>query len=220
MGEKFNIREYLSINEKIRISLSSSRKTLHAETDILEIIDNQTILVCNPKIDGLHYEPVKNKEFQAEVEKKNAVVCRFTVMFLDESLIKQKRYFKMKCFEDFKLIHLRSYFRLEIFSEVYVYVSSLSQNLEKQKAELVDISGGGLGIISEDVFKIDEKVTCNFDLEGESFDIKGSIRTIKKDAYSSSKKNIGIMFDELDIKGEKRLLSVINKMQRKLIKKG
>lgn len=88
----------------------------------------------------------------------------------------------------------------------------------KEKFETLDLSGGGIRIVSKNQHEIGEEVKGAFKISSVWVDFKGEVLRVDKNDNGSF--NIGIKFLELDSATQSRIVSYVFEIERNLIKKG
>ncbi|MDK2798562.1 MAG: hypothetical protein PWP27_114 [Clostridiales bacterium] len=216
LGNKFELIVYNTSGEETKPSYVSQLE---------EVIDSKTILISAPifereiipipiatkiKIIFLHDKGlfsfkglVKGRE-----KRDNLILLRVTVI------------------SDFIKIQRREYFRLNWIMPVKIkkVQASVSSN-ESQKEDFYevitkDISGGGVGLISNHFFSVNDIVELHLDLENKKICTRGKIVRSAVYDQDSSKYDIGIVYKGINMKDRDAIIKFIFDKQIKMIQKG
>lgn len=113
------------------------------------------------------------------------------------------------------MINRRKFFRCSIkgFKEAIMILPAKQDRI--YKITLRNLSGNGLLFVSKETFMVSEFLTYTFkfDLEDESFELKGCI--VRKSAGEDRYNKYGVKLLPLSVKEESKLIGVINRYQTK-----
>lgn len=115
----------------------------------------------------------------------------------------------------------RNYFRLPIFKEVKVEVLSENSDESVQNTEvLYDISGGGVGILTDTKYKVGQKVNLTIPLSKKYYVIKAEVVRSIQSTKGIKNYSVGFKFIDIDKRIKSEVVSFIFKKQREKMKKG
>ncbi len=222
MDSKFSLRDYLSIGDIVSIKLSKKKNVeILAKSEIFYLMEPQSILLSEPLLNGVVFEPVLKKPYTMSVYKAEVGRHVFEGLFVKEKHVRDNRFFVVKVGTDIKLEQRRQYFRLPIFIDIPVNIFEKSGDnlIERGQGLLVNISAGGIAFISGDKFRIGDIYNFSFEIEGSTFMLKGKVLRERQSENYVTKSIISVMFVDIDNVKIRKLTGVINVMQIRQLKK-
>lgn len=222
MAEKFSIREYLAIGDIVQITLSSKgARKITAKTEIYNLMESKRLLLSQPLIDGVIFEPTLEKTYDMLCYKNDLGEYSFRATFVKEEIVNGKKFFIVEAKSSFTLRQRREYYRHSIYIDVDVKVFEKSGDnfIERGIVRLLNISGGGLGLESYFELVTDNIYYFEFELENQKFFIPAQVVRHRKIEGSKKRLELGVMFVNIDNSERRRIVGVVNFAQIKQLKK-
>jgi len=90
--------------------------------------------------------------------------------------------------------------------------------VERVPFDTLDLSGGGIRVVTNNPYEIDEFVEGEFQISGKMVKFKGEVTRNEKNA--SNRFEVGIRFIDLDSNTQSEIVAYVFEIERNLIKKG
>jgi c-di-GMP-binding flagellar brake protein YcgR len=219
-GVLMDNRDKLSLLEKIEIEVSGKDKIETYYSRVEEIKDDSsTYLIMRPVSKGSYTYLFPGQELRVIFYRKDAKY------FFDAIVLKGAKEVKGNFVEigkvsDIQKLQRRDYFRLDIVVPVEVIIYDSDKNETKIRANTIDISGGGLKILSKYSLKESSNVDIKIQIpkiNRKKIDAK-VIRTIKslnsEDMYETA-----LEYGDIGINTRQEIISYIFSKQREILKK-
>lgn len=121
---------------------------------------------------------------------------------------------------DFKRIQRRSYFRLKVTMPLNFELKS-GEPQEKYNGFILDISGGGMRILTDKELHLRESIICSFDIpEQGTVSVSGKVVRVLRAHDESYSYDIGLSFDDSQDYTQEKIIKYVFDQQRKLRKMG
>lgn len=121
---------------------------------------------------------------------------------------------RVKRVSNIKKIQRRNFFRLETALDVTI---RKIDDIIVEKVKTIDISGGGMRIISNQKFEINDIVKINFNINNKEYEFDSKVVKTNED---KDRKEVSLQFIEILEKDRNEIIKYIFDKQREGIKKG
>lgn len=214
-----NVLEGLKIGEKLEIEpIRSKKNTVLTSTITSQLIDkkDKKLYISNPIKRGISYPLYRGQQIKIIFYRDEKGIYSFLGEVIQRIDIKFPIYIvKPLSFEE--KIQRRFYYRLRILTKVLI--KNLNENTWVEGLTK-DLSGGGLKIVTNKIFKLGEKVECIISLdENERVDVVGEVVREARD-FTTNEYEIGIKFIDISETARNEIIAFIFKKQRELRQKG
>ncbi len=209
----------INVGEKIEILLDKGKKNERFFSKIEAMQDDETFTISRPvnkrgfahiskgqPINIIYFRKESAYAFDAEVN--DMIESGKTITFIVSATSKKYK------------LQRRDYFRLPIMVTAMVSFEFQGENMT-EIFDTVDISGGGLKIMSLRKMKMGSKVELFIRIRGiESEKITGTVVRCMHSAKVSELYDIGIQFTDIKFKVRQAIIRYVFRKQRELIRRG
>jgi len=237
--------KYLNVADELDIMIFKNDGTsLTLKSFVYEVSNDEHIVIANPINEGNYFPLEKQYEyyFRFFIENIGMYLFKGTVMgriqfdnlpsaivklSSDIKKIQRRRFFRVKLISTGNFIEERviSETELDIMREKlkskYKNVQDIQLEetiIDKMPFDSLDISGGGLRVLTKMKFEVGDLVKGEFYIAGSLVDFKGEVTRVDK--KESNRYEVGIRFLELDENTQGKIVAYVFEIERNLIKKG
>lgn len=213
-------RDKLSLLEKIEIEIGGKSKVETYYSRVEEIKDDSlTYVIMRPIAKGSYTYLFPGQELRVIFYRKDAKYYFDAIVLKGTQNIKDN-FIEIGMVSEIQKLQRRNYFRLDTVVPVEVTIYDSDKNERTITANTIDISGGGLKILSK--YSLEEGSNVDIKMQIPKIDTKKIdakvIRTIKslnnQDMYE-----IALEYADIDINTRQDIISYIFSKQREILKK-
>ena len=218
-----NNKENLKVGEKIELEINKGSESGQYLSKIEDIIDEKTFIITGPMggeqltylsvgetVKVIYYRKDAMYYFEAEVKER----------IRNGKSLSAKLYAKTDRYK----LQRRNYYRLGIMVPVKITIPKSSEyNTEEiiKKFDTIDISGGGISILSNFTIQVGRMVKLSINTMGMEHEvIDGKVIRCIVSTYAINTFEIAIEFHEINPSIRQEIVQLIFSKQRELIKKG
>lgn len=211
------MQQLLTIGDKIDIEIENRNnpddtKVLYSQ--VLEI-GEESVYISVPMNKGLEYHLRKNQKINIIFFNENGIYT-FRAECLRKTKLERLDAFEIIRLAEPKKKQRRDFFRLHYM--IKVKIKSLEKDTESSALTL-DLSGGGIKVLSDQSFYIGEKIECTLFMEEEIISVAAIIIRIHR-RIEDNRYEMGIHFDDIGEQNRNKLVAFIFQKQGELRKKG
>lgn len=216
-----NISNDFKIGEKIKIT-RKNREDEHLGSQILDIIDKNTIVISGPikknNLVFIHKEDLINLYYTV----KDKGIFFYTAKVISREISPIYK-LKVERISDITKIQKREHFRLlvglKLEKEHYIYIKGERQAY-MENCEAKDISGGGMRIYCNFKHRLGDEIYCRIKIKDEEININGVVKRIEEVDAFDFKYSLGVSFIEIEELSRDTIIRYIFDQQRILRNKG
>jgi|GEM_PF-1140717 len=237
--------KYLKIGDEMDVMIFLKNDTsLTLKTFVYEVTNDQKIIMANPISEGILYPMEKSNEYYFRFFLENVGMFLFKGNVINRITYDNLPAINITLTSPIKKVQRRRFFRVRFMSkgnflhERHLSEEEIKQLKEKLKAKFknendifvdetivervpfdtLDLSGGGIRVVTNNPYEIDEFVEGEFQISGKMVKFKGEVTRNEKNA--SNRFEVGIRFIDLDSNTQSEIVAYVFEIERNLIKKG
>jgi len=237
--------KYLKIGDEIDVMIFLKNNTsLTLKTFVYEVTSDEKIIMANPISEGTLYPMERSNEYYFRFFLENVGMFLFKGNVINRISFDNLPAIDITLTSDIKKVQRRRFFRVRFMSrgnflhEKKLSEDEINQLKDKLKAKFknesdiliedtiieripfdtLDLSGGGIRVVSNYAFELGEFVEGEFYISGGMVKFKGEVTRNEKNA--SNRYEVGIRFVEVDSNTQSKIVAYVFEIERNLIKKG
>ena len=232
-----NLLSVIKIRDELTITIEKDDEYIDLKTSVIELDQKkETFKIYNPIHKSRVYTMVIDKIYKFRYIDDNSGIYTFDGRIIQRVKEKQILILVVKFEGNVEKSQRRAFFRMDLIKRVKINLPidervNSAEKLEKVKQQiefypkeilLKDISGGGFGFLTNDIFSIGDVFLAEINLDGTIIEVIGKVvrkNTIPND-QNNYKYGLGVEFKCLDTKTRREIINYIFKKQRELRKKG
>ncbi len=227
----------IKVRDQLTIIVEKEDENLDLKTSVIELNQKEKLFkVYNPIHKNRVHTMVIDKVYKFRYIDDNSGIYTFDGRIIQRLKEKQILILVVKFEGNVEKSQRRAFFRMDLIKRVKINLPmdervDSAEKLEKVKRQiefypkevlLKDISGGGFGFLTDDVFSIGDVFLAEIDLDGTIIEVIGKI--VRKNTVANNQNNykyaLGVEFKCLDTKTRREIINYIFNKQRELRKKG
>ncbi len=231
-----NILETILPGDKLEIFyINKQNEDLFLKTSVFDIISPTEILIQNPLKDGkvflipmgieVNIKCLKDKfgviTFNAFLDYRKKVGNVYTIstkIVSEASKTQRRQYFRVNVYSDITLTYMEDKDGNQV--DFYIFDPDVVEEEEKQLvADLLDVSGGGIGVKSKCKMELGTYVYFYFDLLTPSPELQGVVVRCFPSKDIEGEYEVGISFKDVPADIMRRITSYVFSKQQKIIRK-
>lgn len=237
--------KYLNIGDEIDIMIFKNDNTsLTLKSFVYEVSDDTKLIVANPINSGALYAMERMYEYYFRFYIENAGMYLFKANVIDRIKYDNLPAVSIRLNSDIKRVQRRRFFRVNFISKGnFIEERDLSESeielmrqklkakyknesdiivdetvVERTPFDTIDLSGGGIKVLSNIEFQLGDPVEGEFVIGGNMVKFKGDVTRVEKNA--SNRFEVGIRFLELDENTQAKIVAYVFEIERNFLKKG
>ncbi len=237
--------KYLKIADEVDIMVfMSNNESLTLSSFVYEVTNNTQLILSNPIKEGVLYPLEKSYTYYFRFFIENNGMYLFKGIMKERITYDNLPSIVITLESDIKRIQRRKFFRVNLISIGHflfekrlsdVEIEQMRERMlrkyknekefildetitEKVAFDTLDLSGGGLKVVTHIEFQNGEFVKGEFKISGTWVNFKGEVTRIEK--KDTKRYEVGIKFLELDSVTQSKIVAYVFEVERNLIKKG
>ena len=234
MNDLLNI---MKIRDQLTITVEKDDESIDLKTSVIELNQKEELFkVYNPIYKNRIHTMVIDKIYNFRYIDDKSGIYSFDGRIIQRTKEKQIFILVVKFEGNVQKSQRRAFYRMDIVKRVKINLPmdeniDTAEKLEKNKKQiqfypreilLKDMSGGGFGFLTDDIFTIGDVFLAEINLDGTIIEVIGKI--VRKNTVSNNQNNykyaLGVEFKFLDTKTRREIINYIFNKQRELRKKG